>query len=50
MEFYGENAEDMMANEVDLLHNFGPCPRDEVIQFCRERRLHSAIQSDTPEC
>ena len=34
MEFYGESAEDMMANEVDLLHNFGPCPRDEVIQLC----------------
>ena len=35
MEFYGENAEDMMANEVDLLHNFGPCPREEdMIQFC----------------
>ena len=27
MEFYGENAEEMMSNEVDLLHNFGPCPR-----------------------
>ena len=34
MEFYGENAEDMMANEVDLLHNFGPCPREDIIQFC----------------
>ena len=29
MEFYGENAEEMIEDEVNLLHNFGPCPREE---------------------
>ena len=48
MEFYGENAEEMMANEVDLLHNFGPCPREEdcVLLAGHLRLVQSLLSCD----
>ena len=48
MEFYGENAEEMVANEVDLLHNFGPCPREEdcVLLAGHLRLVQSLLSCD----
>ena len=48
MEFYGENAEEMIEDEVNLLHNFGPCPMEEdcVLLAGHLRLVQSLLSCD----